>query len=105
MRNKYTVNSLKKYEISKCFKQNKPVSMLESINRLEPIKKSKTDIKEDTINHYESEKINDMFNDKHIEYKINVMKIHQSNNILKRLDDNCVIWKRILEHLVNGKLI
>ena len=37
--NKYTVNSLKRYMISKNHKQNKPISMLESINRSKPTRR------------------------------------------------------------------
>ena len=35
---------------------------------------------------YKLEKINGLFDDKDIEYKKMEVKIHQSNNILKRLD-------------------
>ena len=42
--------------------------MLESIRKPEPIKRSKTDAKEDTMNHCEPGEINDVFNDKCLEY-------------------------------------
>ena len=35
---------------------------------LEPIKKSKIDVKKDATNHYKPEKINGAINDKYIEY-------------------------------------
>ena len=38
--NKYKINSLKKYLITKYHKQNKPTSTFESIKRSGPIKKS-----------------------------------------------------------------
>ena len=35
----------------------------------EPVKSSEIDVKEGVMNHYEPEKINDLFDDKYIEYK------------------------------------
>lgn len=43
--------------------------MLKSIKTSEPIKRSETDDKEDKINHYEPEEINDMLNDNYTGYK------------------------------------
>ena len=49
--------------------------MLESIKRSKPMKSSKpikrpeVDLNEDTIDHYEPEKINGVFHDKYIEYE------------------------------------
>ena len=54
---------------------NQSASMPESIKRSEPIKSSKAikrpgiDLNEDPIDHYEPEKINGVFDDKHIEYQ------------------------------------
>lgn len=53
--NKWKIESLKKYLITKYHKQHKPTSTFESIKRSEPIKRSETDAKEDTINHYKRE--------------------------------------------------
>lgn len=52
--NKWKIESLKKYLITK-YKQHKRTSTFESIKRSEPIKRSETDAKEDTINHYKRE--------------------------------------------------
>ena len=54
------------------------------MKKSEPIIGCEIDAKESIINHYKPEKINGEFNDKYIDYK-KVMKIHQSNSILKRL--------------------
>ena len=60
----------KKYMISKYHKQNQLISTCETIKRLEPIKKSQTDVKGST-NRYETEKSNDAFDDTYIECKSN----------------------------------
>ena len=54
--NKHTVNRFKKYVIKKYYEQNQRTLTVESIEKSEPIKGSKIDIKEDTINHYEPDK-------------------------------------------------
>ena len=53
--NKCKIESLKKYLITNYHKQNKPTSTFECIKRSEPIKRSETDAKEDTRNHYKRE--------------------------------------------------
>ena len=53
--NKWKIESLKKYLITKYHKQNKPTSTFEAIKRSEPIKRSEADAKEDTINHNKRE--------------------------------------------------
>lgn len=70
--------------------------MFKSIKTSEPIKRFEIDIKEDKINHYEPEEINDVFNDRYngykgkggeyIEYKTKALKKHQWNNVLKALE-------------------
>lgn len=56
--------------ISKYHKQNQLISTCETMKRLEPIKKSQTDVK-GSINRYETEKSNDAFDDTYIECKSN----------------------------------
>lgn len=60
----------KKYMISKYHQQNQLISTCETVKRLEPIKKSQTDVK-GSINRYETEKSNDAFDDTYIECKSN----------------------------------
>ena len=67
--------------ISKYHEHNKPTLTLESIKssepikRSEPVKKLEFRVNKDTISHYESEKINDAFNDNYILIEQYLVKI------------------------------
>ena len=67
--NKQTVNRFNKYTIRKDLEQNKPTLTCAPIKRSKSTKKFEIDVKEDTRNHYEPEKIHGALNNKYFEYK------------------------------------